>query len=265
MSWNKNRLAYTPLGPYVAKRYEEGLSYGLIAKEVGIPKGSVQNLCRAMGVTPRPNTGTHRPLLWEDRLSDYLERTGTWVVKRPKTLKKGSRVVIGCPHGERETTCQILHHTENCCRSSAHTGSKNSSYGKPVWNSGTKGVSKGGYGYGVNPSRHHDPDVLYLVTVADTTGKVHYKIGRSFHGPRRRLQRSLVTVIKEWEGPHWLVWTTEQSLLTQNSGSRSRPTPNLANGGGTECFGEQLPITSVISYCNFIFGMVDGQKTAYQG
>lgn len=33
MSWNKGRLAYTPLGPYVASRYLEGLSYGVIAKK----------------------------------------------------------------------------------------------------------------------------------------------------------------------------------------------------------------------------------------
>ena len=122
-----------------------------------------------------------------------------------------------------------------------------------------------GGGRGISHTRPSDTDTLYLVTVADVTGKIHYKIGRSFYGPCGRLQRSLVTVIQEWQGPHWLVWTTEQSLLAQNSGSRSCPTPNLANGGGTECFGEGLPITSVISYCNFILGMVDGQKTAYQG
>ena len=33
-AWNEGRLAYTPLGPYVAKRYESGESYGVIAQEV---------------------------------------------------------------------------------------------------------------------------------------------------------------------------------------------------------------------------------------
>ncbi len=253
MSWNKNRLAYTPLGPYVAKRYEEGLSYGLIAKEVGIPKGCVQNLCRAMGVPSRPNKGTHDPLLWEGRLADYLERTGSWVLDRPDTLKKSSRVTIACPHGERETTCQILHHTDNCCRSSAHSGLRNSQYGKKAWNFGTIGISTGhGYGYGINPDKCHDLDTLYLVTVADFTGQVHYKIGRSFYGSHKRLQRSLVTVIQEWQGPHWLVWLTEQSLHKNFNWARSSPTPSLDSSGGTECFGDRLPITSVISYCNYI-------------
>ena len=118
-------------------------------------------------------------------------------------------------------------------------------------------ANQGSGGSGLYSGRELFLDTLYLVTVADVTGKIHYKIGRSFHGPHKRLQRSLVTVIKEWEGPHWLVWTTEQSLLAQNSGSRSCPTPTLDSTGGTECFGEGLPITSVISYCNFIFGTVD--------
>jgi hypothetical protein len=255
----KHRVAYTPLGPYIASQYEGGRSYGDISRELGIPKGGVQNLCRTMGVTPRENKGTSNPGLWEQRLEEYLNRTGSWVIRRPKVLKKSSRVLIGCPHGSRETPCQVLDSMSHCCRSSAHSGPNNSQFGKKSWNYGTVGVSTGhGYGYGIDPQKWDHTDTLYLVTVVSTSGDLHYKIGRSFYGPRKRLQRSLVKVIGEWQGPHWLVWLTEQTLLKKHSGSCSRPIPVLASTGGTECFSDELDIGAVVSYCDFLFAPAIG-------
>ena len=213
--------------------------------------------------------GTKRPHCrrdWDTDLKEIGQRLGFEVLQWDGYPAKGNKALVRCAHKEHWVYPHGQLNKKHCCKVASKTGTNNPSYGIPSWNSGTVGISTGhGIGHALDQSNPTRLDTLYLVTVADVTGKIHYKIGRSFNGPHKRLQRSLVTVIKEWEGPHWLVWTTEQSLLAQNSGSRSCPTPNLANGGGTECFGEGLPITSVISYCNFILGMVDGQKTAYQG
>jgi hypothetical protein len=177
MSWNKGRLAYTPLGPYVAKRYEEGASYGKIAQEVGIYKGCVQNLCRAIGVPPRKNNTTNIADTWEQRLSDYVKRSGVSVVDRPARLTKSSRVVTRCKHGVSERPCAILANLQYCCRTGSKLGENNGVYGTPSWNAGTVGISTG-HGFGGKPSEEQRllPGTLYLIRYLDESG-THFKLG----------------------------------------------------------------------------------------
>ena len=161
MAWNKGRLAYTPLGPYVAKRYEEGMSYGKIAQEVGIYKGCVQNLCRAVGVDSRENHTTNIADVWEQRLAEYVTRTGAKIIGRPDRLTKKSRILMECDHGISERPCQILESLQHCCRSSALLNNKR---------------GKGGQGWGVNPKYRNLPGTLYFIRYLDESG-IHFKIG----------------------------------------------------------------------------------------
>jgi hypothetical protein len=177
MSWNKGRLAYTPLGLYVAKRYEEGISYGKIAQEVGIYKGCVQNLCRAIGVQPRENHSTNIPDVWEQRLSDYVARTGAEVIGRPERLTKKSRILTECSHGISERPCQVLEGMTFCCKS----GSKS-------------GLNNPGEGWGVRSKYRCLPGVLYLVRYFDETG-THFKLGITRYTPQRRLRNKLISII----------------------------------------------------------------------
>ena len=159
MSWNKGRLAYTPLGPFVAKRYLEGASYGKIAQEVGIYKGCVQNLCKAMGVPPRENHTTNIADVWEQRLSDYVHRTGAKVIGRPDRLTKKSRILTECDHGISERPCQVLEGMTFCCKSGSKTGDNNP-----------------GEGWGVRSHYRCLPGTLYLIRYLDEAG-IHFKIG----------------------------------------------------------------------------------------
>lgn len=91
------------------------------------------------------------------------------------------------------------------------------------------------------PGREAETDTLYLVVVADTSGGLHYKIGRSFRGPKKRLKGSLVKVIATWQSEHWRVWWAERVLLEKYSENRSKPIPEIASTGGTECFRDLNP------------------------
>jgi hypothetical protein len=177
MSWNKGRLAYTPLGPYIAKRYREGASYGKIAKEVGIYKGCVQNLCRVIGVPSRENHTTNIADVWEQRLSDYVARTGAEVIGRPERLTKKSRILTECSHGISERPCQVLEGMTFCCKS----GSKS-------------GLNNPGEGWGVRSKYRCLPGVLYLVRYLDESG-THFKLGITRRTLRQRLGDSLVSII----------------------------------------------------------------------
>ena len=177
MSWNKGRLAYTPLGPYIAKRYKEGASYGKIAKEVGIYKGCVQNLCRVIGVPSRENHTTNIADVWEQRLSDYVARTGAEVIGRPKRLTKKSRILTECSHGISERPCQVLEGMTFCCKS----GSKS-------------GLNNPGEGWGVRSKYRCLPGVLYLVRYLDETG-THFKLGITRYTPQKRLRSKLISII----------------------------------------------------------------------
>lgn len=175
--WNKDRLAYAPLGLYVAEKYLNGETYGSIAKEVGIPKGCVQNLCDAMGVKPRESSTTGRPDLWEQRLHEYVKRTGVEVIFRPQRLKKKSRIITRCIHGTVNRPCQVLQSLQFCCQIGSKLGANNPSYGVPSWNAGTVGISTG-HGFGGKPSPEQSilPGVLYLIRYLDDSG-THFKIG----------------------------------------------------------------------------------------
>lgn len=178
MSWNKGRLAYTPLGPYVAKRYEEGASYGKIAQEVGIYKGCVQSLCRAIGIPPRENHTTNIANVWEQRLSDYVNRTGAKVIGRPDRLTKKSRILTECDHGFSERPCQVLEGLTFCCRSGSKSGDNNP-----------------GEGWGVRSHYRCLPGVLYLIRYLDDEG-IHFKIGITKRSLRERFKpQQLISIL----------------------------------------------------------------------
>ncbi len=227
MSWNKGRLAYTPLGPYVARRYEEGASYGKIAEEVGIYKGCVQNLCRAIGVPARKNHTTNIADVWEQRLSDYVRRSGVVIVERPTRLTKKSRILTRCKHGISERPCSILKDLQYCCQVGSKLGENNPVYGVPSWNAGTTGVSTG-HGFGGHPSEKERklPGTLYLVRYLDESG-THFKIGITKRSLRERLGDSLVSIIHLHTATLGECFDLEQSLLkwAKESGHRySSPT-----------------------------------------
>lgn len=195
-AWNKGRLAYTPLGPYVAKRYEEGISYGLIAKEVGIAKGCVQNLCRLIGVKPRENHTTNTPDLWERRLEEYVKRTGARVIDRPSRLTKKSRILTECEHGISERPCQVLEGMTFCCKS----GSKS-------------GINNPGKGWGVIAEYRDLPGTLYLIRYLDETG-IHFKIGITKHSLSKRFKpKQLISILETHHATLGECFDLEQSLL----------------------------------------------------
>jgi hypothetical protein len=276
MVWNKGRLAYTPIGPYVAQRYEEGLSYGKIAQEVGISKGCVQNLCRAIGIPARENHTTNIADVWEQRLSDYVRRSGVVVVERPKRLTKKSRILTRCKHGTSERPCAILGDLQYCCQVGSKLGENNPAYGKQAWNSGRTDLS-GVFTGRPKGSRNHKPfseevrqkyreararitengqpwsgfrraidedreDVLYLVLLKN--GK--YKIGRSYKGANYR-KREIKKTIGEWRAKSKHIWNIERKILTEFSEHRT-PLRERSNGRGmTEWFELTLPIPVVKS------------------
>ena len=228
MSWNKGRLAYTPLGPYVAKRYEEGASYGKIAQEVGIHKGCVQNLCRTIGVPPRENHTTNIADVWEQQLSDYVKRSGVSVVDRPTRLTKSSRVVTRCKHGVSERPCSILANLQYCCRTGSKLGENNGVYGAPSWNAGTVGISTG-HGFGGKPSEEERklPGTLYLIRYLDESG-THFKLGITKLTLSQRFNKGqLISIIHLHKATLGECFDLEQSLLkwAKDNGHRySSPT-----------------------------------------
>lgn len=213
MSWNKGRLAYTPLGPYVAQRYIEGASYGKIAQEVGIYKGCVQNLCRAIGVPARENHTTNIADVWEQRLSDYVRRSGVTLIERPTRLTKGSRILTRCKHGLAERPCSILKDLQYCCQTGSKLGKNNPVHGKPSWNSGTVGISTG-HGFGGHPSEEDRklPGTLYLVRYLDESG-THFKLGITKRTLQERLGDKLIAIIHLHRATLGECFDLEQSLL----------------------------------------------------
>ena len=232
-----------------------------------------------------PNQWKHNRK-WKEEIAETASRLSLCVVL-PKKLAANQRIRFGCSHGTvTETVVHRMVGRQFCCKSAASASHPKEWYAqraRAMHKSGghlydrtddhkdkisatlsttlqemkERGETHPGWGF----KFHGDPfkdDVLYLVVVVSTSGDLHYKVGRSFYGPRERLQRSLVKVIGEWQGPHWLVWLTEQTLLKKHSGSRSRPTPILASTGGTECFSDELDIGAVVSYCDFLFAPAIG-------
>ena len=118
------------------------------------------------------------------------------------------------------------------------------------WNVGWKTPYEG---------RECETDILYFVIVADTQANLFPKIGRSFRGPYKRLQRSLVTTIATWEAPHWWVWWAEHSILHTFEEWRSRPVPSLECTGGTECFRPELPLNEVVRLVNSLHMAISSQ------
>lgn len=213
-AWSKNRLAYTPLGPYVAKLYEEGLSYGKIAQEVGIHTGCVQNLCRAIGITPRENHTSNIADVWEQRLSDYVKRSGVLVVDRPLRLVKSSRVITRCKHGLSERPCSTLKSLQHCCRTGSKLGENNGVYGAPSWNAGTVGISTG-HGFGCKPSKEErkSPGTLYLIRYLDEAG-THFKLGITKRSLAERFKPGqLISIIYLRRATLGECFDLEQSLL----------------------------------------------------
>jgi len=228
MPWNKGRLAYTPLGPYVAQRYTEGASYGKIAQEVGIYKGCVQNLCRAMGVPARENHTTNIAGVWEQRLSDYVRRSGVEVVERPTRLTKKARILTRCKHGLSERPCSVLKYLQYCCQTGSKLGENNPVYGLPSWNAGTVGVSTG-HGFGGRPSEEERklPGTLYLVRYLDDSG-THFKIGITKLTLAERFRKGqLISIIHLHNATLGECFDLEQSLLKwakENGHRYSSPT-----------------------------------------
>jgi len=196
MVWNKGRLAYTPLGPYVAKRYEEGESYGKIAQEVGIYKSCVQNLCRAIGVQPRENHTTNIADMWEQRLEKYVERTGAKVINRPDRLTKKSRILTECDHGISERPCQVLEGLTFCCKSGSKSGDNNP-----------------GEGCGVRPDYRCLPGTLYLIRYLDESG-THFKLGITKRSLNERFKsHQLISIIHLHYATLGECFDLEQDLL----------------------------------------------------
>lgn len=196
MAWNKGRLAYTPIGPYVAKRYKEGASYGKIAKEVGIHKGCVQNLCRAMEVPPRENHTTNIADVWEQRLSDYVNRTGAKVIGRPDRLTKKSRILTECDHGISERPCQVLEGLSFCCKSGSKSGENNP-----------------GEGWGVRSHYRCLPGTLYFIRYLDESG-IHFKIGITKRSLCERFKpRQLISILHLHHATLGECFDLEQAIL----------------------------------------------------
>ena len=249
MAWNKGRLAYTPLGPYVAERYLDGGSYGVIAKEVGIPKGCVQSLCRAIGIQPRENHTTNIADVWEQRLDNYVKRSGVAVIDRPKRLTKKSRIRTRCLHGVQERSCQSLDGLQYCCQTGSKLGENNPTYGRPSWNSGTTGVSTGhGFGWAPGEKERLLPATLYLVRYLDESG-THFKLGITSRTLRQRLGDNLVSILHLHNATLGECFDLEQDLLrwAKDNGHRysSPTTTELIRPSGLQHILEKL--TSVYS------------------
>lgn len=209
-AWNKNRLAYTPLGPYVAKRYLEGQSYRQIAEETGIFKGCVQRLCMVMGIPPRENHTTGNPDIWERRLANYLKRSGVSLLYRPERLTKKSRILTECEHGVFERPCQVLEGLQHCCKPSSK-----------------QGVNNPGKGWGVRTEYRSLTGTLYLIRYLDKAG-THFKIGITKRSLRERFKpEQLISIIHLHTATLGECFDLEQSLLkwAKDNGHRySSPT-----------------------------------------
>ena len=282
MSWNKGRLAYTPLGPYVAKQYEEGLSYGKIAEEIGIHRSCVQNLCKAIGVQPRENHTTNIASVWEQRLKDYIKRTNITILERPVRLSKKSRIVTECAHGVSNRPCQILESLQFCCRIGAKEGENNPLYGKSSWNAGRtdlsgiltgrpegsknkeevseearrkysearKRITENGQPWSgfQRPIDEERDDYLYLIAL--TSGEI--KVGRSYLGAQYR-KKETFAVLGEWKSISKYVWEAERLVLSKYAEFKS-PLTEKSNGRGlTERFRPDLPIEEVINFISEFF------------
>jgi hypothetical protein len=190
----------------------EGASYGKIAQEVGIYRGCVQNLCRAIGIQPRENRTTSIADVWEQRLTEYVLRTGAKVIGRPGRLTKKSRILMECDHGISERPCQILESLQHCCRSSALLYNKR---------------GKGGQGWGVNPKYRNLPGTLYLIRYLDEDG-THFKVGITKLKLSERFSKGqLISIIHLHNATLGECFDLEQSLLkwAKDNGHRySSPT-----------------------------------------
>jgi hypothetical protein len=252
VAWNKNRLAYTPLGPFVAESYESGLSYNKVAALAGIPKGCVQNLCNAIGVIPRVNHTTNIANEWEQRLADYVERSGVEVIERPERLTKKSRIITKCNHGLSERPCSILTDLKFCCIVGSKLGQNNPAFGAPSWNSGTTSISLG-HGFGWKPDKEARvlPGILYLIRYIDDEG-AHCKIGITSQRLEKRFRPyRIAQIIKLWQLPLGTCFDIEQSALKyakqQGWRYKSSTTTELLREEGLEpilsCIERQLPPT----------------------
>lgn len=195
-AWNKNRLAYSPYGPYVSRRYEEGFSYNQIAKEIGIPKGCVQRLCRVIGIKSRENNTSWKPELWEKRLSDFLRRTDSFLVYRPERLTKKSKVITRCKHGISERLCQTLQDLQFCCKSSSKLGLNNP-----------------GVGWGVRSKYRSLPGTFYLIRYLDSDG-IHFKVGITKRSITKRFKSNqLISILYLYKAKLGECFDLEQAVL----------------------------------------------------
>lgn len=239
-AWNAGRLAYTPYGPYVAERYSLGASYAEIAKELNIPKGCVQRLCGIIGVPPRPNHTTNKPNIWEDRLRNYVERSGVEVLVRPERLTKTSRIVTRCCHGEHERPMGVVDKLQYCCQTGSKIRENNPAYGKPQWNSGTVGISTGGgYGHKPRPGDWNLPGaVCCLIRYKDEAG-IHWKVGYTGKGIKRRYSYRCEEIHAVFEGTHGEAWTLEQAVLDAAEERGWRYDSGAKSAGHTELIADE--------------------------
>lgn len=138
----------------------------------------------------------------------------------------------------------------------SNTWKKKVDDGYDTWNGGWKTPYWG---------RELEIDTLYFVIVSDTKSNLFPKIGRSFHGPNKRLKRSHVETISYWCAPHWWVWWTERSVLKEFGEWRVNPKPFLECAGGTECFRPDIPIIEVVNLVNSLHKAISSEAPGALG
>lgn len=166
--------------------------------------------------------GTKRPHCrrdWDRDLRALGEQIGFEVLAWDGYPAKRNKVLIKCAHGERWVFPNGQINKTHCCRVSSKAGKNNPFFGKPTWNTGTKGISTG-HGYGQKPRGREAEKIghLYLVGYDDkTSGTVHFKIGITKHTIKKRLKTKLSWIIKDWELPLGKCFDLEQAALSYAS------------------------------------------------
>jgi len=166
--------------------------------------------------------GTKRPHCrrdWDRDLRVLGEQIGFEVLEWNGYPAKRNKVLIRCEHGERWVFPNGQINKTHCCRASSKSGENNPFFGKPTWNSGTKGVSLG-HGYGQKPrgAEVQKTGRLYIVGYNDNSSDgIHFKIGITKHNVKRRLKAKLSWIIKEWEMPLGKCFDLEQAALRHAS------------------------------------------------
>ena len=150
---------------------------------------------------------------WDTELRQHGLKLGFEVIAWDGPPVKRSKVLIRCKHKEQWVCPHGQLKKKNCCKVSAKLAENNPAFGKPQWNSGTVGISKG-HGFGGRPSEEDRKShgTLYLVRYLDKSG-THFKIGITRRTLQERLGDKLLSILRVYTATLGRCFDVEQASL----------------------------------------------------